>query len=69
MPGGPPFPGSKGTAAPPGQASEVRTRRQHGETSIWLAGNLTDGVLVSIDNCDRVESLSALPRRLPGVLP
>jgi hypothetical protein len=28
-----------------------------------------DGVLVSIDNCDRVEALSALPRRSPGVLP
>jgi hypothetical protein len=36
----------------------------------WLAGRLTDdGVPVSIDNCDRVESLSALPRRLPGVMP
>jgi hypothetical protein len=45
-------------------------RQQHGETSIWLAGYLIDGgVLVSIDNCDRVESLSALPRRLPVVLP
>jgi hypothetical protein len=42
----------------------------HGETSIWLAGHLIDdGVLGSIDNCDRVESLSALPRRLAGVLP
>jgi hypothetical protein len=27
------------------------------------------GVLVPIDNCDRVESLSALPRRSAGVLP
>jgi hypothetical protein len=26
-------------------------------------------VVVLIDNCDRVESLSALPRRPPGVLP
>jgi hypothetical protein len=37
----------------------------------WRSTTLDDapGVLVSIDNCDRVESLSALPRRLPGVLP
>jgi hypothetical protein len=48
----------------------IRRRQLHGETSIWLAGNLIDdGVLVSIDNCDRAESLSALPRRLPGALP
>jgi hypothetical protein len=48
------LPGSNGTAAPPGQASRRRQQR---------------GVLVPIDNCDRVESLSALPRRSAGVMP
>jgi hypothetical protein len=51
-----------------GQASEGGST--NGETSIWLAGYLIDdGVLVSIDNCGRVESLPALARRLAGVLP
>jgi hypothetical protein len=28
-----------------------------------------EGMLVPIDNCDRVESFSALPRRWPGAAP
>jgi hypothetical protein len=39
-----------------GQHRPARHHKQH-------------AVLVPIDNCDRVESFSALPRRLPGVLP
>jgi hypothetical protein len=39
-----------------GQHRPARHHKQH-------------GVLVPIDNCDRVESLSALPRRSAGVLP